>query len=97
MSCASRHQGRTAWCLPARDRGSKENGGDCVQGTCGRRFVKELLGNDVWARARINLNVRNPHTVWYTLNCHMNRLEAFRGFSLGRQRSAGMRVAPGSI
>ena len=24
MSCVSRHQGRTAWCLPARDRGSKE-------------------------------------------------------------------------
>jgi hypothetical protein len=24
MSCASRHQGRTAWCLPARDRGLKE-------------------------------------------------------------------------
>ena len=39
MSCVSRHQGRTAWCLPARDRGSGD-GGDCVQGTCGRRFVK---------------------------------------------------------
>ena len=41
MSCVSRHQGRTAWCLPARDRGSGD-GGDYVQGTCGRRFVKEV-------------------------------------------------------
>ena len=31
MSCVSRHQGRTAWCLPARDRGSG-NGGDCLAG-----------------------------------------------------------------
>ena len=46
MSYASRHQGRTAWCLPARDRGSG-NGGDCVQGTCGRRFVKEV-GESLW-------------------------------------------------
>ena len=40
MSCVSRHQGRTAWCLPARI-AAWGNGGDCGQDMRGRLFVKE--------------------------------------------------------
>jgi hypothetical protein len=47
-----RHQGRTAWCLPARI-AARRNGGDWVQGTCGRRFVKE--GGDIMPRAFAHL------------------------------------------
>ena len=40
MSCVSRHQGHTAWCLPARDRGSGD-GGDCGHYTRGRPRVQQ--------------------------------------------------------
>ena len=42
MSCVSRHQGRTAWCLPARDCGSGD-GGDCGQNMRGKLFVKDMV------------------------------------------------------
>ena len=66
MSCVSRHQGRTAWCLPARDRGSRKwrglragylwaalRQGSVLDGYIGNKRFGELLVFQLIARPKI--------------------------------------------
>ena len=51
MSCVSRHQGRTAWCLPAKDRSSRgmAETADTIRAV-GRASSKASAARQIWAR-----------------------------------------------